>query len=85
MAEVQIYVTRTCPYCVAARRLFDAKGIAYELIDVTGDAHTRAWLRDVTGRHTVPQIFIDGRPYGGYTDVAALDRFGELDRLLGIV
>ena len=50
---------------------------------MTGDHAKRAWLREVTGQHTVPQIFIDGQPYGGYSDVAALDARGELDPLLG--
>lgn len=82
MAPVRIYLTRTCPYCFAAKQLFDDKGVPYEEIDVTGDAKAREWLREVTGRRTVPQIFIDGQPYGGFTDVEALDRRGELDRLL---
>lgn len=82
MAEVRIYLTRTCGYCTAAKRLLDAKGVAYEEIDVTGDVRARTWLRDVTGRGTVPQVFIDGRACGGFTDLAALDRRGELDRLL---
>lgn len=82
MADVRIYITRTCGYCFAAKRLLDQKGVAYEEIDVTGDSSARAWLRDVTGRRTVPQVFIGGRPYGGFTDIAALDQRGELDRLL---
>ena len=84
MAHVKIYTTRICPYCVAAKALFQAKGVAYEEIDVSGDPTTRAWLREVTGQRTVPQIFIDERPYGGFTDVAALDRRGELDPLLEV-
>jgi glutaredoxin 3 len=82
-AEVQIYTTRTCPYCYAAKNLFEEKGVPYEEIDVSTDPDKRDWLRRVTGRTTVPQIFIGGRPYGGFTDVAALDRAGDLDRLLG--
>ena len=83
MAEVKLYVTQYCPYCIAAKDLFDRKGVAYETIDVSGDDDKRSWLREVTGQRTVPQIFIDGKPYGGFTDVAALDRQGELDALLG--
>ncbi len=79
---VQIYVTTYCPYCIAAKRLLEKKGIVWEEIDVTQDPERRAWLLEVTGQRTVPQIFIGGRPYGGYTDVAALDRRGELDPLL---
>ncbi|MCA9574348.1 MAG: glutaredoxin 3 [Polyangiales bacterium] len=79
---VTIYVTSLCPYCHAALRLLDQKGVAYERIDVDGDRAKRAWLLEQTGQHTVPQVFIDGRPYGGYTDIAALDRRGALDALL---
>lgn len=82
MAEVRIYTTRICPYCYAAKELLERKGVVYEELDVTGDAATRAWLRDATGSRTVPQIFVDGKPYGGFTDVAELDRRGELDRIL---
>lgn len=82
MAPVRIYTTRVCPFCYAAKELLEAKGIAYEEIDVTGDAETRAWLRQATGQRTVPQVFIGERACGGFTDVRALDRRGELDRLL---
>jgi glutaredoxin 3 len=82
MADVVLYTTRICPYCVAARRLFHQKGVAFREVDVSGDPEKRRWLVEVTGRRTIPQIFIDGRPYGGFTDVAALDRRGELDPLL---
>ena len=82
MAEVKLYTTRTCPFCHAALALFRDKGVAFEEIAVDGDSKTRAWLREATGQHTVPQIFINGKSYGGYTDVAALDRRGELDALL---
>ena len=82
MAHVQIYTTRICPYCVLAKALFRKKGVVYEEIDVSGDAAKRVWLTEVTGQKTVPQIFIDGRSYGGYSDVAALDKRGALDPLL---
>ena len=59
------------------------KGVAYEQIDTTGDHATRRWLAEETGRTTVPQIFIDGRSIGGYDELRALERTGELDRLLG--
>ena len=84
VAEVIIYTTAWCGYCRAAKRLLDSKGIDYQDIDVDGDQEKRAWLREVTGRHTVPQIFIEGKPYGGYDDINALDPRGELDPLLGL-
>jgi glutaredoxin 3 len=82
MSAVQIYTTLVCVHCVAAKRLMKRKGVEYEEIDVTRDAEKRRWLVETTGQRTVPQIFIGGRPYGGYTDVVALDRAGELDGLL---
>lgn len=82
MAEVVIYTTKVCPYCHAAKALFDKKKVAYEEIDVSGDDAKRAWLVDATGQRTVPQIFIDGKSYGGFSDVSALEQRGELDPIL---
>lgn len=82
MADVTIYTTSYCPYCRAATALLGNKQIAYTEIDVTGDQAARAELAARSGRHTVPQVFIDGRPVGGYDDLAALDRSGRLDELL---
>ena len=82
MAHVKMYTRKWCGYCTAAENLLDAKGVRYEQIDCTGDHATRAWLVKATGRSTVPQIFIDGKPIGGYDDLRALDRRGELDRML---
>jgi glutaredoxin 3 len=76
--EVTVYTTRICPYCVAAKRLLGERGIAYREIDVTGDDDKRAWLLDTTKRRTVPQIFIGESPVGGFDDLAAMDRSGEL-------
>jgi glutaredoxin 3 len=81
-ARVDVYTTTYCPWCVRAKQLLAHKGIAFAEIDVTGDDERRAWLVETTGRKTVPQIFIDGRAVGGYDDLAALDKRGELDRLL---
>jgi glutaredoxin 3 len=80
-AEVKIFTTPWCGYCRSAITLLERKGVDFEQVDAD-DRKTRAWLRDVTGRTTVPQVFIDGRPVGGYTDIRALDERGELDRLL---
>lgn len=78
-----MYSTRFCVYCAAARRLLSARGIQYDAIDVSHDPDTRRWLVGATGQSTVPQIFIDDRSIGGYTELAALDRSGELRRLVG--
>jgi glutaredoxin 3 len=82
MAHVKLYTRKWCGYCTAAENLLDRKGVTYEQVDCTGDHATRAWLVKETGRSTVPQIFIDGKPIGGYDDLRALDRQGELDRML---
>ena len=66
-----------------AKRLFQSKGVEFEEINVAGDHEKRAWLVEQTGQHTVPQIFIKGKSYGGYSDVSALDRRGALDPLIG--
>lgn len=81
-AHVKMYTRRWCGYCTAAERLLNEKGVAYEHVDCTGDHATRRWLVDTTGRHTVPQIFIDGVSIGGYDELRALERRGELDKLL---
>ena len=84
MAEVTVYTTSYCPFCTRAKTLLRQKGIAFREIDVSGDPAQRASLVERTGgRRTVPQIFIDGEPIGGYEELAALDRAGRLDPLLG--
>jgi glutaredoxin 3 len=83
MSDVTIYTTRICPYCIAAKRLLGARRIPYEEIDVTGDQAKRGWLVEITGgRKTVPQIFIRGQSIGGYDELAALDRSGQLASML---
>jgi glutaredoxin 3 len=77
-AEVTIYTTRVCGYCVAAKRLLTARNVAYTEIDVTGDHAKRTWLVEATGQRTVPQIFIAGESIGGYEELADLDRDGQL-------
>jgi glutaredoxin 3 len=77
-AEVTMYTTRVCPYCVAAKQLLAARKVPFKEIDVSSDNAKRAWLVEATGRRTVPQIFIGAEPIGGYDDLAALDRSGQL-------
>ncbi len=81
---IEIYTTRYCPYCHAARRLLSRKGVDFTEIDVSGDAKRRSeMVARANGRMTVPQIFIGSTHVGGYDDLAALDRAGKLDPLLG--
>lgn len=81
MATVEIYSTMTCPSCIRAKRLFDARGVAYSEIDVSFDR--TAMIERADGRKTVPQIFIDDYGVGGFDELAKLDREGGLDTLLG--
>jgi glutaredoxin 3 len=80
--NVRIYTTRTCPYCVRAKRLLERKKVAYEEIDVSMDDEARLKLMRTTGMRTVPQIFIGERHVGGSDDLHALEERGELDSLL---
>lgn len=83
MVRIEMYTTPTCPYCHAAKAMLAAKNAAYEEISVAGDAALRqAMTQRAHGRFTVPQIFIGGMHVGGFEEMAALDRRGELDRLL---
>jgi glutaredoxin 3 len=77
-----MYATRFCPFCVMARRLLKAKGVAFEEIAVDGCTELRAQMREKSGRYTVPQIWIGARHIGGYEEIADLERRGELDPLL---
>jgi glutaredoxin 3 len=81
MPQIQMYTTKWCGYCVRAKALLDGKGLAYEEINLDADPGFRQRLFDLTGGWTVPQILIDGRPIGGYTELWRLDREGELDAL----
>ena len=83
MAEVTMYSTGVCPYCLRAEQLLNAKGVtALRKIRVDLEPARRAEMMEKTGRRTVPQIFIGEKHVGGYDDLAELDRAGELDALL---
>lgn len=83
MPNVEIYTTPTCPYCLAAKRLLDRKGVAFREIDVSRDPALRdAMTARANGRRSVPQIFIGDRHVGGSDDLHELDRVGGLDPLL---
>ncbi len=83
MAEVTIYSTNVCPYCVKAKQLLSAKGAAFKEINISQDP---ALVEEVQtrsgGRKTVPQIFINNKHIGGCDDLYALDAAGQLDELL---
>lgn len=81
MPPVVIYTKDYCPYCQAALRLLDGKGVKYDRIEVTSAA-IQDEMAKKAGRRTVPQIFIAGKPVGGCDDLHALDAAGKLDALL---
>lgn len=85
MALVEIYTSMWCPYCHRAKALLESKGVEFTEIDVGMSASKRKVMMErAEGRHTVPQIFIDGVGIGGSDDLAALDASGKLDEMLGL-
>jgi alkyl hydroperoxide reductase subunit F len=84
MARVQMYSMEWCPYCAKAKALLGAKGIDYDVIDVTDDEAAAIEMVKRTGQQGVPQFFIDERWIGGYDNLAYLNATGALDRLFGI-
>jgi len=81
-AKVEIYATAWCPYCSRARQLLASKGVGFEEVDVEGRPGAREEMVTRSGRHTVPQIFINQTHVGGCDDLIALDAAGGLDPLL---
>jgi glutaredoxin 3 len=83
MAPVELYTQRYCSYCHYARELLTRKGVAFNEIDVTGNAEKRREMtKRASGRTTVPQIFIGATHVGGCDDLYALEEAGKLDPLL---
>lgn len=83
MNKVTIYSSDFCPYCQRAKALLQARGAQFEEINVDGKPDVRARMTEITGRTSVPQIFIGERHVGGCDDLHALDARGELVPLLG--
>lgn len=82
ISPITVYFTSNCGYCRRARGLLDQLRVPYKAVDVGGDPAQRRWLENVTGRRTVPQIFIAGRSIGGCDDLFDLYETGELDHML---
>ena len=81
-AGVRVYTSGWCPYCMRAKALLERKAVPYVEISIE-DAEMRAEMIEQSGgRRTVPQIFIGSRHIGGFDELYALDRAGELDKLL---
>ena len=84
MAKVVIYTKDNCPYCSAAKTLLAGKGVSYEEHNLETRPDELAALKARTGMRTVPQIFIDDKLIGGFSDMQKLDQQGRLDPLLGL-
>jgi len=83
MQAVKMYTTAVCPYCVQAKRVLKSKGVEHiEEIRIDTDPVQRTAMMELTGRRTVPQIFIGQTHVGGCDDLMALDRQGGLESLL---
>jgi len=84
MANIVMYCTRFCPYCVRAKDLLEDKGVDYNEISVDSDHVKREEMMQLSGRSSVPQIFIDDDHIGGCDELYALDATGGLDTKLGL-
>lgn len=84
MPKVLIYTKDYCAFCRYAKALLRSKHVDFEEIDVTQDEELQEKIFRLSGRRTVPQIFIDGKAMGGFEELRELDASGELDPLLGI-
>jgi len=83
MKPVKMYTTAVCPYCTMAKRLLASKGITeIEEIRIDLDPSARDTMMQITGRRTVPQIFVGETHVGGFDDLSALNSAGKLDVLL---
>lgn len=78
-ADVVVYTTRYCGFCHAAKRLLTAKGVSFEEVPCDTRPDLRAWLREASGQHTVPQVFINRESIGGYSELSSLEAAGTLD------
>lgn len=80
--KVVLYTSGFCPYCVQARRLLEAKGVAYDELYIDQDPALREQMESKSRRRSVPQIFIGDYHVGGFEDMRQLDKSGQLDVLL---
>lgn len=82
MSNVVIYTTASCPYCLNAKKLLDNKGVKYTEIAIDTDTSKRDEMVKLSGQRTVPQIFINDKPIGGFDALSALNSSGQLDVLI---
>jgi glutaredoxin 3 len=81
-ADVVIYTTPWCPYCHRAKALLSRKKASFIDVDVDSRPDLRRWLAEESGQRTVPQVFINNRPVGGFSEIAALEQAGQLEAML---
>ena len=82
MAQIEIYTTPICPYCLRAKQYLTKKGYSFDEINVARDPERRQEMMQRSGGHTVPQIFIDDKAIGGCDDLFYLASVGELEEML---
>jgi glutaredoxin 3 len=85
MQTVKIYTTGSCPYCVHAKQLLTQRGITFDEVRVDSQPSERQVMMDLSGRRSVPQIFIGKNHVGGCDDLVALDSNGGLMPMLNAV
>jgi glutaredoxin 3 len=78
VTRITLYTTAWCGYCIRAKHLLSARGIAFREINLDDDPSFRQRVHDLGGRWTVPLVLIDEQPIGGYDELSVLDRSGEL-------
>jgi glutaredoxin 3 len=79
--DITLYTTNWCGYCERAKALLKARGLEYSEVNLDDDPAFRTRLLELSGRMTVPQIFIDEKPIGGFSELRELDKSGELKAL----
>ena len=82
MADVLVYTTENCPFCIRAKALLDARGVTYREVNLERDPDGRAELVKQTGMMTFPQVIVDGELIGGFQETLAADRSGRLAEML---
>lgn len=82
MSKVIVYTKANCPYCLMAKDLLAARKIDFEEVRIDLDENKLQEMLRLSNKRTVPQIFINGQPIGGYDDLATLVKSGKLDELI---
>ncbi len=81
--QIKIYTRISCSFCFAAKHLLVKRGIEFEEVSLNEDIAAEQEMRSLTGNTSVPQILVNGKPIGGFTELAGMDMDGELQALSG--